>query len=142
MTSNKMFEYKPKNPCLASYGLILPGQHLLWDRYAIGVIHLREEEGLPPAVKLYTDATHEITMYAVDPKVSTDDFMDGCLGILTPVNYCFQIKTTDEVAVKALKFFADGLLRGKFLAEPEGVSITFRQYVAGVISLGICNELQ
>lgn len=65
--------------------------HPVWSHYAVSVVHLRDTEGAPPAVKYFPEATHELVIAALDPKDNKTT--------LLPLNYTGQFTfATDEAA--------------------------------------------
>ena len=52
---------------ISRWNMILPGQHLLWERYSLMTCHLREVPGVPSPHIHVPGATHEVTLFAIDP---------------------------------------------------------------------------
>lgn len=107
---------------LKAWLLHLPKQHPVWDRYMLGVIHLRSIEGVEAPYKYAANAEHEILLCALDPhaKPSANDV--ETLIPLTPINYTVQFAgLTDDQAVKLGSTLATAFIEGGFSAEPQGI---------------------
>lgn len=82
--------------------------HPAWNHWAISLIHLREEEGLPTPNIIVPNASHELMMIALDPEQPVPDvdffeangmWTDG-LTFLQPIDQQLQwADTTDEQAI-------------------------------------------
>jgi hypothetical protein len=109
--------------CLARWNLWLPGQHPLWSRYTLGVVHLRDAKSLTPAKKQFPEATHEILVFAVDPDFDEALFADGATSVLEPLNHVVQfVAASDQKAVLVAEKMVQRLVDGLELAEPSGIS--------------------
>jgi hypothetical protein len=53
---------------LGSWLVNVPGAHQFWSWWVLAVVHLREEEHLPPPARVYEEAEYEFTILTVDPK--------------------------------------------------------------------------
>lgn len=144
---NKAFSYplpdveKRPNPdtvaALDRWSLILPGQHAAWDRFVIMLCSLADFPGVPPAVKHFPEATHEVDVFAIDPRFPKEAFDKGSVQILEPVNYVHQFVATDEKANQVAAHLAERFVRGELPAEPQGITIndkTAREYFADVVA--------
>lgn len=123
--SYEFINLQPKIPAqaatLKALLMHLPKQHPVWDRYMLGVIHLRPIEGVKPARKLIANAEHEILMCALDPFANPDAENAETLVPLQPVNYMVQFSgMTDDQAVKLVMTLATAFIEGGFYAEPQG----------------------
>jgi hypothetical protein len=108
--------------CLGRWNLTLPGQSILWDRYMLAVVHLRDFPCMQPAIKEAPGMTHEIMVFAIDPKYPEVDFEDGGAGVLEPVNHvCQFVAASDSRAVAAAEFMVYRLVNGQEFAEPAGI---------------------
>ena len=102
---------------LGCWILTIPGAHPWWHDYLLSIVHLRDIPGVPPAIKHFPEATHEIMLYALDPDVDPPDPDDGDNfhpKFLTPANLVEQIHgVTDEqarsITEKLGRAFVDGI---------------------------------
>ncbi len=53
---------------LATYLLHCPGAHFAWSYWWLGLVHLRELPGIPPAKLHFPEATHELMWAAINPE--------------------------------------------------------------------------
>lgn len=126
---------RPNQDTIASFErwlLYLPGQHACWNRYALCGATLRDFPGVPPAKKHYEEATHEVCLFAIDPNFPQENFDKGGIQILEPINYCFQLTTTDANFRNILEKLAEMFVQGQLPADPEGIRFgnkTAREYV-------------
>ena len=107
---------------IAVWFLHLPGAHPVWDRYTLSVIHLRDEEGVPPATKEREDDTHEVVLMPLDPekKPRVEDL--GSMAAMTPPNVAVQFRSaTDDEASEVAETVAWALVRGTLPVEPVGI---------------------
>lgn len=75
-----------------------PAAHPLWHSYFIGVIHLRDIPGVVPATILLPGATHEVFVYALDPRQPAAPDLE--VRWLRPINFAGQwIASDDERAI-------------------------------------------
>lgn len=108
--------------CLAVWNLTLPGQSIAWERYTLGVVHLREVVGARPVVIHRPGATHEIIVFANDPQLSEERFQRGEAAPLSPLNHVCQFTTADDVmAVDIAEAMVRRLVDGREIAEPDGI---------------------
>lgn len=84
-----------------------PYAHPIWHSYAIVVVHLRPVLGLRPAIKYLADATHEISVHALNPRAQRARMLRGPINPsewLQPCNFAAQFAVrTDEDAREAVK---------------------------------------
>jgi hypothetical protein len=107
---------------LEGWLLTIPGQHPLWDKYMIALIHLHPIEGCRPPHKIYPEAEHEIMVIALDPKHKPRHDDTKTLMPLLPLNYRIQFHgLSDEQAIKVLKEIAHGFINGENFVEPVPV---------------------
>jgi hypothetical protein len=88
----------------------------------LSAVHLRDEEGVEPAIKHFPSATHEIGLWALDPESepNPDEWR-----VLTPENVCVQVAcTSDDTIREVLKLIADGLVNGIIAAEDGGEALS------------------
>lgn len=98
-----------------------PGQSPLFDRFRLGVVHLRDVPGIAPPHRLDPDAgaTHELNLVALDPtaRPRADGF--GTWRFMLPINYLAQFAApADEIAADLAKLAAVSVVRGYLWAEP------------------------
>lgn len=77
--------------------------HPFWDHWAIGLLHLRDIPGLPPAVKDNPDQTHEFMILALNPgeninnrTVYDADNLPQPLPWLKPVDVTVRFKCEND----------------------------------------------
>lgn len=108
--------------CLGRWNLTLPGQHMLWDRYSLNLCHLRDCAGITPAKKSSPDVTHEIVVFAVDPRFPENLFQEGSIAHLEPLNHVCQFTAdNDQKAVEVADAMVQRLVDGMEIAEPSGI---------------------
>lgn len=106
-----------------------------WHRYVLNVVSLRDIKGVKPAVKHFAEATHELTLFAVDPQTPEADWQSdrGKWRHLTPVNHCVQFTVRyDQAAVWVGERCAEALVSGRVVIEPAGVRGAREQFTACV----------
>lgn len=108
-------------PCVGRWNLVLPGDHAFWNRYTLLACSLADFPGVPPAHRRFPEATHEISLFAVNPDYPDDHFRKGGISVLEPVNYVEQFTTTDASCAALAEHLAGLLVRGKLAAEPQGI---------------------
>lgn len=104
---------------VASWFLDCPGQSPAWRHYALSIVHLRPIEGVRSATVTVPQATHEVLLVAMNPKVDVrpDDPMTW--QFLTPVNVCEQVQLPDDkAAADLLELAARSVVDGILPAEP------------------------
>lgn len=108
---------------LAGWLMLLPGAHPLWNWYLLNVIHLRDIEGMPPAVKAEVSHTHEIIVVALDPERGRPDPANAeSWQHLVPVNHAVQFAASNDGDAIDLGYaVACALADGRLIAEPSGV---------------------
>jgi hypothetical protein len=110
------------NASLCRWMMRLPGQHPLWSRYVLTMAHLRDIPGVPPAKKVFRDATHEIIVAAIDPDYPDEHFKLGGVAMLEPINYAKQIQArSDQHALAVVENLASMCVERKLLAEFQGI---------------------
>lgn len=117
---------QPANPdavaALDRWQMYLPGDHPLWDRYCILACTLADLPGVKPAVKHFPQATHEVSVHAIDPKYPADKFDAGGVQLMSPVNHCVQVVSTDEKVNAAVEAVARLFVDGQLIVEPSGIT--------------------
>lgn len=92
---------EPGTGAVGGWLVLAPFVHPVWDQYLFQLIHLREIDGMKPAVITLPDATHELYVWAIDPSkpVGSDAKEDAQLALLQPLNQLVQfIAPSDEAA--------------------------------------------
>lgn len=88
---------------IASWIVQAPWAHPAWHSYWLYVCHLRP---MPDdrLTKFYLEgATHELWLYALDPKAPLQQMIDEAMPrFLTPINFAAQLICDDDDAAKAL----------------------------------------
>lgn len=97
---------------VGSWLIYAPWAHLAWKYHAISLIHLREKKGDRPVVLTEVGATHELMIFALDPKHHPDPH---ALRYLTPVSIVQQFIADNDAAAlgvieRCLRKIADGVL--------------------------------
>src|SRR5262245_38385749 len=93
------FPHPAHSSALAAWMVHAPGYHPAWHSYLISVAHLRDGAGMPKAVKYDGRATHEVAVFALDPKHPV--VLDGEMHYLTPPNYMEQYFSISDAAAIA-----------------------------------------
>lgn len=68
------WELMPEKPAvkdheasISAWLINVPGAHPFWSWWSVGMIHLRDIPGVPPANKRYPEAEYEFMIYTIDP---------------------------------------------------------------------------
>lgn len=93
-----------KSPATVACWLVdCPVSHPVWNQYFLSLIMLREVEGVKPATIKLEGATHEIMIFAIDPRhPQTKESMDEKMAapapvpVLFPPNICQQFKAEHD----------------------------------------------
>lgn len=103
---------------LAAWFLTCPGQSPAWEHYVLSTIHLRPIDGVRPAVIRVPGATHEVLLYACDPR--SDPTADPATWRpLHPINVMEQVTLPDDASAAALlRDTALAVVVGLLWAEP------------------------
>lgn len=97
-----------------------PGYHAMWAWWSIGVVHLRDLPGVPPANKKYPEAEYQFMIWALDPtKGEPDpDHPENGYPFMIPADVIEQFHgVTDEQAAAIGMMAASIVVRG--LASPD-----------------------
>ncbi|MEH0547309.1 hypothetical protein QA802_30750 [Streptomyces sp. B21-105] len=129
--------YRDSHPAgLDTWIITGPRWHPVWYQYALSVVTLADHPELPPANRRHPDATHELTVFALNPEAGPLDarhLPDGPLPFLTPVNVVEQITTTDararELAFLCARAVVDGLLWPETGDAPDHVRAFWRSSI-------------
>jgi hypothetical protein len=107
---------------LPRWHLEMPGLHPVWDRWVILSCSLADFPGVPPAKKHFAEATHELSVWAINPGFPAAAWRAGGVQLLTPVNHVVQyVAASDAVAEHVAHRAAELLVYGLALVEPQGV---------------------
>lgn len=102
--------------------LRMPGPSAAWDRYVIMPCSLADAEGVPPAHRHFPEATHEITVFAINPDFPDADFVAGAVSLLSPANHVVQVTLpTDEACDWLAMVCAESFVKAVNLIEPQGI---------------------
>lgn len=94
--------------------------HPAWSQYMLGLVHLADTPGAPPAKKRAPDATHELLVVALNPEHGPYDAATARsdqLHHLTPVNIAEQFTATDEQALRITRLCARAVVDGRLTPE-------------------------
>lgn len=107
---------------LASWLIEAPGV-AIWSHYLLGLVHLRDVEGVDLAKKVYDKAGFEILLAALDPNQNIDP--DGPpWKTLSPVTLTMQFGgVSDDTAIDILGMFAREVVEGRLSPEPGGADL-------------------
>lgn len=109
---------------LAHYLVHAPASHPVWPWYMLAIVHLRPVEGLPPAHKQFSDASHELLVLAIDPKCYPPDpdlAGDKAYPYLHPINSATQVGALqDEDAKKLLELTVRAIVDGRLNPDTDG----------------------
>lgn len=108
----------PLDAQVASWIARAPYAHPFWHSYWISCVNLRDFQGVPPAVITLPGATHEVMVFALDPKHETtvDDFPHR----LTPVNFVGQfIEPSDEAAAARIRQTVQDVIDGRLSPDTD-----------------------
>ena len=101
---------------------VSPRLHPLWEHYALSLVSLADQKGLPPAVKQRPDYTHEILIVAFDPMAEPQPYDIHTHRLLTPPNYVYQFRAESDDRASALADAAARALKsGRLLFEVAGI---------------------
>lgn len=91
------------------------GFHPFWSWWMVGLVHLREEPGLPPPKRHYVGAEYEISIFSCNPEKPAPDVNgQGFLAVLTPPDLVFQFHgLTPEQALGVHKFLVEAICAGR-----------------------------
>lgn len=95
--------------------------HILWDRWAVNLIALRDIPGVPPAKKKFAEATHELIVASIDPS-SPDIDVDNPKGIkwLRPIDHVIQFEVpSDAAAVLVVERCLEAVAHGELSPDQD-----------------------
>lgn len=117
-------EDRPNKDTIASlsrWQLVIPNAHPVWSRFVLMCASLADFPGVPPAKKHFPEATHEITVFAIEPFFPDDKWQAGGISVLEPVNHVWQFCSTDAIAEELMEFLAQELIDVRLFVEPSGI---------------------
>lgn len=115
----KDIKYPDHNATLATWFITAPGQSLFWPNFLLAIYHLRDMEGVRPAVKTYEGVTHELVLAALNPDKNPQPLNIETWQHLRPINFLIQLELpSDEKAKELLALAAHAIVDGVLWAEP------------------------
>lgn len=107
---------------LARWHLEMPNSHPFWDRWVILTCSLADFPGVPPAKKEWPEATHELSVWAINPDFPAEEWAKGGVSLLHGANHVVQFVCKDDAAALMIAAFAaEAFVCGRQVIEPEGV---------------------
>jgi hypothetical protein len=102
-----------------------PDVHPWWHSYVMTVIHLRDIPGTQPPTKGFPEATHELTVMALDPRFPFPSPNEsGAYRHLTPININVHVQLTtkdpDASAARLLELTAKAVVTGTLNPDTDG----------------------
>lgn len=98
---------------LRIYVLHRPDAHPMWHSYVLSLIHLRPIDGMPPPHLEHRDSSHELSLFALDPRAPLEASKPETYRLLHPVNLLHQLRrVTDERAGALCDAFAKAIDEG------------------------------
>lgn len=105
---------------LSSYLVHCPNLHAFWSYWWVSLIHLREVEGIQPAVRDFENAEHEISVYAQNPEIEPDPDSMKTVAVLLPVDVTEQVHgLTDGEAVDVLQMLVERVIDGSLSPDSD-----------------------
>jgi len=108
----------PESTTLSSY-IIQGNYHLFWSHWMVSIFHLRDVEGIKPAIKNFKAATHQIVICAyiglekgeqAEIKLENNIVISLTGRRLTPLDLDKQIGTlNDDQALRVFDKFVQGI---------------------------------
>lgn len=102
----EFIDHDTTNPLNAAgvccYLITAPAYHPVWSQYMLGVVDLKDHDGLPDPKLHFDGATHELMVVALNPDYRQDKASmlhhakEGTLPFLLPVNIAHQFTASDE----------------------------------------------
>jgi hypothetical protein len=114
-----MREDAANNAFLEHWLLYLPAQHKRWDYYHLTLVHLREQDGVAPAIKGREQDTHEIYLRPQNPSTRPDPGDLNTIQIIGAPSAMAQFEGGDDGdACDVAALVAEQLVRRELPAEP------------------------
>lgn len=124
---------------LATWIVTAPIWHPLWSQYMIAVISLADFDGHEPAHRQFPEATHELTVLALNPDKGPHDAETVSSAnpapYMTPVNVVQQFVTTDERAIQIGHSLTHAVIDGRLNPETGDAPEAIRETWAMAISV-------
>lgn len=102
----------PANPMLDVWAIKVPWANPSWDTYVLHLIHLRPVPGMPEVRFYLPGATHEISLYAMQPGYRFQAHVNPGGKNLTSVNFVGQFITHDLTAIAKVEACVMEILNG------------------------------
>ena len=118
-------ENRPNKDTIASlsrWQMVIPSAHPMWSRFVLMCASLADFPGVPPAKKQFPEATHEITVFAIDPNFPQEKWEQGGIGVMEPVNHVWQFCSTDAIAEELMEHIVQMLIDLELFVEPSGIA--------------------
>lgn len=118
---------------VGAYLVECPKLHAFWNYWIVSVVHLRDEDGVAPAVLTRAGATHELAVLSVDPASPLDPDRFGTIRYLMPPDVVEQFGPgTDAQALFVLRTLVDACVRS--LLQPDS---DFRRHWAPAVGAAV-----
>lgn len=105
---------------LASWLVRCPTAHPFWHSYEVSVQHLRPTPAFPKPIVYLFGATHEIFVFALDPRVEAD--LTDAPARLFPCNFVGQwIADGDESAVARVQQTVEDIVNGRLNPDTDAL---------------------
>lgn len=101
-----------------------PGWSPAWCHFTMGVVHLRDLPGVPPATRQYPAAAYEFMVGALDPAQPIHFAEPNALAFhwLRPLNVVEQFHGVDDPQAGALlRMLVEDAVQGRVVLEPQGI---------------------
>lgn len=116
----------PTHAALAVWLIDQPRVHPFWSRWVINLIHLRDAPGLPEAKRHFPEATHEITIAALDPasyeeheQIQVGTFPSGWKW-MNPLDLLHQFNVpSDQMAIRIVELAVHACCVGDLAADTD-----------------------
>lgn len=117
---------------LAQWLISAPWAHPIWHNYLVTLIHLRTVPGILDAKIYLPGATHEFTLFAMNPEEKITISYDGegiRGGLLTPANFYAQlIADSDLEATKIVEQAVRDIIRGALNPDTDARSVWIARF--------------
>lgn len=109
--------------------------HPVWNLWLVGVVHLRDIEGVPPPKRHYPDAAYEFGIWSVDPRplatVPFDPDMGEGHGILHPPDAIVHFHGVDDRRALMLLDSAVNVILAGRMSPDSGFRRAWEELVRG-----------
>lgn len=117
---------------VAWWVITAPHANPLWTQYLLCCIRLREIERLPPPVRDFPGASHQVTVFTLNPELGahtgatmvTRARTGGALPVLQPVNVVAQFEATDAEMDELTTLAAAAVVDGHLSPETASLVLT------------------